>query len=202
MDFLQNFHSGFPLESILWLSLSRFWVVWWFFFLSPSAFALLMNCLNCLQIVHKIIDLGYAKDLDQGSLCTSFVGTLQYLVRLFLVSPALGQGSFGLALPRAENSKTGDPGDLSQGCPVWGETPGCSFVQKCKETPQSKCLFVIVFRLQSSLRTNPTLLLLTTGALGQWCLNALQDLDLSYIICSHLPGKTLILEEVLGSANA
>uniref|UniRef100_A0A8C1ZCE7 Inhibitor of nuclear factor kappa-B kinase subunit alpha n=1 Tax=Cyprinus carpio TaxID=7962 RepID=A0A8C1ZCE7_CYPCA len=26
-----------------------------------------------------IIDLGYAKDLDQGSLCTSFVGTLQYL---------------------------------------------------------------------------------------------------------------------------
>ncbi|XP_069609116.1 inhibitor of nuclear factor kappa-B kinase subunit alpha [Ranitomeya imitator] len=31
------------------------------------------------KIVHKIIDLGYAKDLDQGSLCTSFVGTLQYL---------------------------------------------------------------------------------------------------------------------------
>lgn len=36
--------------------------------------------------MHKIIDLGYAKDVDQGSLCTSFVGTLQYLVRhvLFL----------------------------------------------------------------------------------------------------------------------
>lgn len=33
-----------------------------------------------MQLVHKIIDLGYAKDLDQGSLCTSFVGTLQYLV--------------------------------------------------------------------------------------------------------------------------
>ncbi|XP_075073155.1 inhibitor of nuclear factor kappa-B kinase subunit alpha [Mixophyes fleayi] len=31
------------------------------------------------KTVHKIIDLGYAKDLDQGSLCTSFVGTLQYL---------------------------------------------------------------------------------------------------------------------------
>ncbi|XP_064001026.1 inhibitor of nuclear factor kappa-B kinase subunit alpha isoform X1 [Pogoniulus pusillus] len=31
------------------------------------------------KVVHKIIDLGYAKDLDQGSLCTSFVGTLQYL---------------------------------------------------------------------------------------------------------------------------
>lgn len=36
--------------------------------------------LTPLQLVHKIIDLGYAKDLDQGSLCTSFVGTLQYLV--------------------------------------------------------------------------------------------------------------------------
>ncbi|KAM6956334.1 inhibitor of nuclear factor kappa-B kinase subunit alpha-like [Aplochiton taeniatus] len=31
------------------------------------------------KLVHKIIDLGYAKDMDQGSLCTSFVGTLQYL---------------------------------------------------------------------------------------------------------------------------
>lgn len=31
------------------------------------------------KIVHKLIDLGYAKDLDQGSVCTSFVGTLQYL---------------------------------------------------------------------------------------------------------------------------
>uniref|UniRef100_A0A2K6BN90 Inhibitor of nuclear factor kappa-B kinase subunit alpha n=1 Tax=Macaca nemestrina TaxID=9545 RepID=A0A2K6BN90_MACNE len=31
------------------------------------------------SIIHKIIDLGYAKDVDQGSLCTSFVGTLQYL---------------------------------------------------------------------------------------------------------------------------
>ncbi|XP_008295814.1 inhibitor of nuclear factor kappa-B kinase subunit alpha-like isoform X2 [Stegastes partitus] len=31
------------------------------------------------KLVHKIIDMGYAKDLEQGSLCTSFVGTLQYL---------------------------------------------------------------------------------------------------------------------------
>lgn len=31
------------------------------------------------KFIHKIIDLGYAKELDQGSLCTSFVGTLQYL---------------------------------------------------------------------------------------------------------------------------
>ena len=33
--------------------------------------------------MYKIIDLGYAKELDQGSVCTSFVGTLQYLVRSF-----------------------------------------------------------------------------------------------------------------------
>ena len=32
------------------------------------------------QIVYKLIDLGYAKELDHGSVCTSFVGTLQYLV--------------------------------------------------------------------------------------------------------------------------
>lgn len=158
-----------------------------------------MSCLNCLQIVHKIIDLGYAKDLDQGSLCTSFVGTLQYLVRLFLVSPALRQGSCGLALPRAETSKNGDPGDL----PPLREPhlDAALSLQKCKEIPQSKCLFMIIFRLQNSLRTNPTQLLLITGALGQWCLSALQDLDLSYIIYNHLPGKTLILGEVLGSAN-
>lgn len=31
------------------------------------------------NVVYKIIDLGYAKELDQGSVCTSFVGTLQYL---------------------------------------------------------------------------------------------------------------------------
>ncbi|XP_077998979.1 inhibitor of nuclear factor kappa-B kinase subunit alpha-like [Glandiceps talaboti] len=31
------------------------------------------------KILYKIIDLGYAKELDDGSLCNSFVGTLQYL---------------------------------------------------------------------------------------------------------------------------
>uniref|UniRef100_A0A8C5R0G1 IkappaB kinase n=1 Tax=Leptobrachium leishanense TaxID=445787 RepID=A0A8C5R0G1_9ANUR len=31
------------------------------------------------RLIHKIIDLGYAKELDQSSLCTSFVGTVQYL---------------------------------------------------------------------------------------------------------------------------
>ncbi|KAM9394475.1 inhibitor of nuclear factor kappa-B kinase subunit beta isoform 2-T2 [Pholidichthys leucotaenia] len=31
------------------------------------------------RLIHKIIDLGYAKELDHTSLCISFVGTLQYL---------------------------------------------------------------------------------------------------------------------------
>ncbi|XP_071439902.1 inhibitor of nuclear factor kappa-B kinase subunit alpha [Hetaerina americana] len=31
------------------------------------------------KIVYKLIDLGYAKELDQNSVCASFVGTLQYL---------------------------------------------------------------------------------------------------------------------------
>ncbi|KAL4239867.1 hypothetical protein ACF0H5_000667 [Mactra antiquata] len=38
------------------------------------------------RIVYKIIDLGYAKELDQNSVCTSFVGTLQYLAPELLAS--------------------------------------------------------------------------------------------------------------------
>ncbi|XP_071768841.1 inhibitor of nuclear factor kappa-B kinase subunit alpha-like [Centroberyx gerrardi] len=54
------------------------------------------------KLVHKIIDLGYAKDLDQGSLCTSFVGTLQYLApELFESKPytvTVDYWSFGTML--------------------------------------------------------------------------------------------------------
>ncbi|XP_062319721.1 inhibitor of nuclear factor kappa-B kinase subunit alpha-like [Osmerus eperlanus] len=54
------------------------------------------------KIVHKIIDLGYAKDLDQGSLCTSFVGTLQYLApELFEEKPysfTVDYWSFGIII--------------------------------------------------------------------------------------------------------
>ncbi|XP_075233022.1 inhibitor of nuclear factor kappa B kinase subunit beta isoform X3 [Lycorma delicatula] len=36
-------------------------------------------------VIYKLIDLGYAKELDQSSICNSFVGTLQYLApELFL----------------------------------------------------------------------------------------------------------------------
>lgn len=58
------------------------------------------------------------------------------------------------------------------------------------KTLLSKCLFMLFSRLLNSLRINPTLLLLITGALERWCLSALQDFDLSYIIYSHSPGKT------------
>lgn len=51
------------------------------------------------KIIHKIIDLGYAKVVDQGSLCTSFVGTLHYLApELFENKPytaAVDYRSFG-----------------------------------------------------------------------------------------------------------
>lgn len=55
-------------------------VVLCFFCLTVHLEETVSHVLILLQLVHKIIDLGYAKDLDQGSLCTSFVGTLQYLV--------------------------------------------------------------------------------------------------------------------------
>lgn len=68
--------------------------------------------------------------------------------------------------------------------------------------PLSKCLFMILFRLQNSLKRNPTPLLLITGALEQWCLNVLQDLDLSCTICSHLPGKALTLQEAMPRSDS
>ncbi|PVD39154.1 hypothetical protein C0Q70_01782 [Pomacea canaliculata] len=42
-------------------------------------------------IVYKLIDLGYAKELDQGSICTSFVGTLQYLAPELFASKQYSQ---------------------------------------------------------------------------------------------------------------
>lgn len=52
------------------------------------------------KILYKLIDLGYAKELDQSSLCSSFVGTLQYLApELFTskqYSSAVDNWSFGL----------------------------------------------------------------------------------------------------------
>ena len=51
-------------------------------------------------LLYKLIDLGYAKELDQSSLASSFVGTLQYLApELFLekqYSSAVDNWSFGL----------------------------------------------------------------------------------------------------------
>nr|UCK81520.1 inhibitor of nuclear factor kappa-B kinase subunit alpha [Arenicola marina] len=40
------------------------------------------------KVIYKLIDLGYAKDVSQGSICKSFVGTAQYLApELFFQKP-------------------------------------------------------------------------------------------------------------------
>ncbi|RWS16722.1 brefeldin A-inhibited guanine nucleotide-exchange protein 3-like protein [Dinothrombium tinctorium] len=52
------------------------------------------------DLVYKLIDLGYCKQLDQSSLCNSFVGTLQYLAPELFISKqytsAVDNWSFGL----------------------------------------------------------------------------------------------------------
>lgn len=72
-----------PRTSCCRISTGRLTATLWFctfFCLTVRLEEMISHVLVLLQLVHKIIDLGYAKDLDQGSLCTSFVGTLQYLV--------------------------------------------------------------------------------------------------------------------------
>lgn len=72
-----------PRTSCCRISTERLTAALWFctfFCLTVRLEEMISHVLVLLQLVHKIIDLGYAKDLDQGSLCTSFVGTLQYLV--------------------------------------------------------------------------------------------------------------------------
>lgn len=46
----------------------------------PPYLSFSMFYIFALQVVYKLIDLGYAKELDQGSLASTFVGTLKYLV--------------------------------------------------------------------------------------------------------------------------
>lgn len=41
---------------------------------------------NQAQVTYKLIDLGYAKEIDSNSICASFVGTLQYLAPELLYS--------------------------------------------------------------------------------------------------------------------
>lgn len=46
----------------------------------------LQSCDRANGIIYKLIDLGYAKELDAKSICASFVGTLQYLAPELLYS--------------------------------------------------------------------------------------------------------------------
>ena len=34
-----------------------------------------------VQVIYKLTDFGYAKEYDNSSVCTSLVGTVQYVVR-------------------------------------------------------------------------------------------------------------------------
>ncbi|KAI5643220.1 protein kinase domain-containing protein [Phthorimaea operculella] len=52
------------------------------------------------KVIYKLIDLGYAKEIDSNSVCASFVGTLQYLAPEILYSKTYSNSvdfwSFGL----------------------------------------------------------------------------------------------------------
>ncbi|XP_059163878.1 inhibitor of nuclear factor kappa-B kinase subunit alpha-like [Physella acuta] len=49
---------------------------------------IVLKCLDENKILYKIIDLGYAKELDLSSICNSYVGTMQYLApELFVTKP-------------------------------------------------------------------------------------------------------------------
>ena len=39
-----------------------------------------------VQVIYKLTDFGYAKQYDNSSVCTSLVGTVQYVVRDTMVS--------------------------------------------------------------------------------------------------------------------
>ena len=41
------------------------------------------------QVVYKLTDFGYAKSYDKSSVCTSLVGTVQYVVRVCMVNRVL-----------------------------------------------------------------------------------------------------------------
>uniref|UniRef100_A0A673JUH5 IkappaB kinase n=1 Tax=Sinocyclocheilus rhinocerous TaxID=307959 RepID=A0A673JUH5_9TELE len=104
------------------------------------------------RLVHKIIDLGYAKELDQSSLCTSFVGTLQYLAPELLeqqkYTVAVDYWSFGT---------------LVFGCitgfrpflPTWQPVQWCLFPQlSCKVTiyDLTMCFRLLASELESWLQ--------------------------------------------------
>ncbi|XP_065205392.1 inhibitor of nuclear factor kappa-B kinase subunit alpha isoform X2 [Planococcus citri] len=69
--------------------------------LKPENILLQESSYNSI-IIYKLTDLGYAKELDHNGLCSSFVGTLQYLApELFLgeiYSSSVDYWSFGLVL--------------------------------------------------------------------------------------------------------
>ena len=83
---LPSFLLSFLPSLFLSLFLSFFILSFFLLFFLPlfinifSFFSSLFHSFLFIQIIYKLIDLGYAKQLDQGSVATTFVGTLKYLV--------------------------------------------------------------------------------------------------------------------------
>ena len=50
-----------------------FWVQW------KDLRYFIICIMSLFQVVYKLTDFGYAKQYDQSSMCTSFVGTMQYV---------------------------------------------------------------------------------------------------------------------------
>lgn len=113
MEFFQSFHSGFPLESILWLSLSSFGVVWCFFSLSiGSSDELFKLFADCSQNNRPGVCKGSGSRQFMHFICWN----IAISGKTFLVSLALGQSSCGLALPRLKHPKM----EILGTCPLSG----------------------------------------------------------------------------------
>ncbi|XP_076460163.1 inhibitor of nuclear factor kappa-B kinase subunit alpha-like [Babylonia areolata] len=117
------------------------------------------------KIVYKLIDLGYAKELDQGSVCTSFVGTLQYLAPELFASKQYSQTvdywSFGTVIFECI---TGTRPFLPTLPPVqWHK-------EVCAKSPDDICAWVDVDGVRFSKQLPPpfNLCLPMTSYLEQW----------------------------------
>ncbi|XP_064458455.1 inhibitor of nuclear factor kappa-B kinase subunit alpha-like [Ornithodoros turicata] len=73
------------------------------------------------EVVYKLIDLGYAKELDQNSICSSFVGTLQYLApELFTREPYTSSVDYwSLGIVAYEVASGTRPFFPNEGPPIW-----------------------------------------------------------------------------------
>lgn len=106
--------------------------------------------LTVLQIMHKIIDLGYADIWSKGSLCTSFCGNFAISGKTHIVSLNLSVQDYSYFL--------GVVNVIVQNSSSFSLT-----------VLMFKAFFFFFLRPQSSLRISLIQPLLIIGALGPWC---------------------------------